>query len=180
MPGTRGTITYSLTFRLGLIWLAVAVARKSPGARPQWSVARRRHISHLRRTERLMDRIKATRISGRGVVSPTHITPMARTSYAAHQARATTLRHREATRPTDQPGAMTAGNGATATLNTTPTYHQPVFIQFRADIWITGRVTNHFYNVVMGMLVTEVEFYAADGTRSRSGFLDRDIRPRSE
>ncbi|KAI0833512.1 hypothetical protein BC628DRAFT_1414287 [Trametes gibbosa] len=68
-----------------------------------------------------------------------------------------------------------------ATRNVTPTYgvNQPVSIQYRAHIWIPGRVTNHFFSTVVGMLVTEVEFYAADGTRTRSGFLERDIRPRN-
>ncbi|EIW57581.1 uncharacterized protein TRAVEDRAFT_48616 [Trametes versicolor FP-101664 SS1] len=70
-------------------------------------------------------------------------------------------------------------NAAPANTNIVPTYklNQPVLIQFRADIWIPGVVTQHFYNQHYACLATEVEYSAADGSRIRSGFLERDIRP---
>ncbi|KAL1949505.1 hypothetical protein VTO73DRAFT_8386 [Trametes versicolor] len=82
-------------------------------------------------------------------------------------------------------------NAAPANISAVPTYklNQPVLIQFRADIWIPGVVTQHFYNQSAAhephpvplqhyaCLATEVEYSAADGSRTRSGFLERDIRP---
>ncbi|OJT11440.1 hypothetical protein TRAPUB_11992 [Trametes pubescens] len=77
--------------------------------------------------------------------------------------------------------AMTArespADATPAYINTVPTYNQPVLIQYRADIWIPGVVTRHFYNQQYACLATEVEFCAADGSRTRTGFLERDIRP---
>ncbi|OJT11439.1 hypothetical protein TRAPUB_11991 [Trametes pubescens] len=56
--------------------------------------------------------------------------------------------------------------------------NQPVLIQRSDNDWIPGVVTKHLYDARFACLATEVEFYKADGTRARAGFLDHDIRPR--
>ncbi|KAI0635956.1 hypothetical protein C8Q77DRAFT_1155695 [Trametes polyzona] len=57
------------------------------------------------------------------------------------------------------------------------TVNQSVLIQYRADIWVPGVVIQHFFCARYSCLATEVEFYQSDGSRTRGGFLDKDIRP---
>ncbi|RDX57269.1 hypothetical protein K466DRAFT_595024 [Polyporus arcularius HHB13444] len=63
-------------------------------------------------------------------------------------------------------------------LQTTPSFivGQRVSVQLRTYIWIPGTVIGFAFSQQYSSYVYDIQFYAADGSRSCSRFFSRDVR----
>ncbi|KAI0719309.1 hypothetical protein C8T65DRAFT_52776 [Cerioporus squamosus] len=75
----------------------------------------------------------------------------------------------------------TVGQGpvpASVTIQATPSFAvgQRISIQLRTHIWIPGTVVGVAFSHQYSSYVYDIQFYAADGSRSCSRFFPKDVR----